>query len=243
MRFYFLNANAILALLLVTAVGCSSSDTSDSWSEALSGQLHKDTSMIKIDTGFCNFMRKYHVPEISVAIAKDDRLVYLKSFGLANLSDGIEADTHSLFRIVESSMTVTSLAIKKLIAEGRLNYGSKVFGNGGILGFQYGRNKYGTWVTDLTVEDLLKNQTGGWYGEDAMIADVNFRQLFSSRDSAVSWILAHVPLQSAPGDISNFSEFDYFVLGRVIEKLSGRKLCKRKYPAAGRNNRYGVRLG
>jgi len=46
-------------------------------------------------------MRKYHVPEISVAIAKDDRLVYLKSFGLANLSDGIEADTHSLFRIVE----------------------------------------------------------------------------------------------------------------------------------------------
>jgi len=76
-----------------------------------------------------------------------------------------------------------------------------------------------------------------------MIADVNFRQLFSSRDSAVSWILAHVPLQSAPGDISNFSEFDYFVLGRVIEKLSGRKLCKRKYPAAGRNNRYGVRLG
>jgi len=100
-RFYFLNANAILALLLVTAVGCSSSDTSDSWSEALSGQLHKDTSMIKIDTGFCNFMRKYHVPEISVAIAKDDRLVYLKSFGLANLSDGIEADTHSLFRIVE----------------------------------------------------------------------------------------------------------------------------------------------
>ena len=166
-------------------------------------------------------MRKYHVPAISVAVAKDDRLVYLKSFGLANLSDGIEADNQSLFRIIESSMAVTSMAIKKLIAEGRLNYNSKVFGNGGILGFQYGRNQYGTWITDLTIENLLKNQTDGWYGVDDMIADVDFRRLFSSRDSALSWVLDHVPLKSVPGDSSNFSEFDYFVLGRVIEKVSG----------------------
>ena len=166
-------------------------------------------------------MRKYHVPAISVAIAKDDRLMYLKSFGLANLSDGIEADNQSLFRIIESSMAVTSIAIKKLIAEGRLNYNSKVFGNGGILGFQYGRNHYGTWITDLTIEKLLKNRVDGWYGENDMIADVDFRRLFPSKDSALSWVLDHVPLKSAPGDTSNFSEFDYFVLGRVIEKVSG----------------------
>jgi CubicO group peptidase (beta-lactamase class C family) len=114
----------MLAFLFVAAVGCGSSD---SWNEALSRQLHRDTSMIKIDTGFSNFMKKYHVPAISVAVAKDGRLVYLKSFGLANLSDGIEADNQSLFRIIESSMAVTSIAIKKLIAEGRLNYNSKVF--------------------------------------------------------------------------------------------------------------------
>jgi D-alanyl-D-alanine carboxypeptidase len=211
----------MLAFLFVAAVGCRSSDTSDSWSETLNKQLRRDTSMIKIDTGFCNFMRKYHVPAISIAIAKDERLVYLKSFGLANLSDGIEADNQSLFRIVESSMAVTSIAIKKLIAEGRLNYNSKVFGSRSILGFQYGRNQYGRWIKDLTVENLLKNQAGGWYGENDMIADVNFRQLFSSRDSALSWVLDNVPLKSVPGDTSNFSEFDYFVLGRVIEKLSG----------------------
>jgi len=54
-----------------------------------------------------------------------------------------------------------------------------------------------------------------------MIADVSFRQLFPSSDSALSWVLDHVPLKSVPGDTSNFSEFDYFVLGRVIEKVSG----------------------
>jgi CubicO group peptidase (beta-lactamase class C family) len=177
--------------------------------------------MIKIDAAFCNFMRKYHVPAISVAVAKDERLLYLKAFGLANLSNDVEVDSRSLFRIVESSMAITSIAIKKLIAEGRLNYNSKVFGKDGILGSRYGRNQYGKWITDLTVEDLLKNQTNGWNGEDDMIADVNFRQLYSSKDSALSWALDNVPLKSAPGDTSNFSEFDYFVLGRVIEKISG----------------------
>ena len=204
--------------MFVAAVGCR---RSDSWNEALSRQLHRDTSMVKIDTGFSNFMKKYDVPAISVAVAKDGRLMYLKSFGLANLSDGIEADNQSLFRIIESSMAVTSIAIKKLIAEGRLNYNSKVFGNGGILGFQYRRNQYGAWITDLTIENLLKDQSGGWYGEDDMIADVDFRRLYLSNDSAISWVLDHVPLKSAPGDTSNFSEFDYFVLGRVIEKVSG----------------------
>ena len=212
--------HSFYALLFVTAAGCRSSDTSDSWNEALSRQLRKDTSMIKIDTGFCNFIRKYQVPAISVAVAKNDRLVYLKAFGLANLSDGVEVDNQSLFRIVESSMAITSIAIKKLIAEGRLNYNSKVFGKDGILGSQYGRNQYGKWITDLTIENLLKNQTG-WYGENDMIADVNFRQLFPSSDSALSWALDHVLLKSVPEDTSNFSEFDYFVLGRVIEKVSG----------------------
>lgn len=211
----------MLALLFVAAVGCGRSDTSDSWNEALNRQLHKDTSMITIDTGFCNFIRKYHVPAISVAIAKDNRVVYLKSFGLANLSDGIEVDNQSLFRIIQSSMAVTSIAIKRLIAEGRINYDSKVFGNGGILGFRYGRDQYARWITDLTIENLLKNQTGGWYGENDMIANADFRHLLSSKDSALSWVLDHVPLKSVPGDSSNFSEFDYFVLGRVIEKVSG----------------------
>ena len=166
-------------------------------------------------------MNKYHVPAISVAVAKGDRMVYLKSFGLADLSDGVEADNQSLFRIIESSMAITSIAIKKLIAEGRINYNSEVFGNDGILGLRYGRNQHGKWISDLTVENLLKNQVGGWYGEDDMIADVYFRQLFSSKDSALSWVLDNMPLKSPAGDSAHFSEFDYFVLGRVIEKVSG----------------------
>lgn len=222
-KFCLLHAvhNSILVFLFVTGVGCGGSHSPGSWNEALSRQLHRDTSMIKIDTAFCNFIRKYHVPAISIAVANDNRLVYLRSFGLANLSDGIEVDTQSLFRIVELSMTVTSLAIKKLIAEGRFNYNSKVFGRDGILGIQYGQNQYGPWITDITIENLLKNQVNGWYGIDDMITDVDFRRLFSSRDSAVSWVLDNVRLKSQPDDSSRFSEFDYFVLGRVIEKVSG----------------------
>ena len=209
---------SLCSAIVGTILGCGNSD---SWDKALNRQLHSNTSVTEIDTGLYNFVKKYHVPAISVAAAKNDQLIYLKSFGLANLSDGIEPDSQSLFRIVESSMAITSLAIKKLIAEGRIRYDSKVFGDGGILGFQYGKNRYSEWLTKITIGDLLSNKTGGWSGEDDMIADRSFREFSWSKDSVISWVLDQVPLKSAPGDSSRFSEFDYFVLGRVIEKLSG----------------------
>jgi CubicO group peptidase (beta-lactamase class C family) len=209
---------SLLALLFVVAVGC---QTKDTWNEVLSRQLLRDTSMKQIDTAILNFMRTYDIPAISVAVGKDDRMIYLKAFGQANLSDNIEADTQSLFRIIQTSMTVTSLATKILIDEGRINYDSKVFGNGGILGFEYGKNRYSEWLTEITIGDLLANKAGGWSGEDDVIADRNFMQSFWSKNAAMSWALDNVPLKSAPGDSSRFSEFSYFILGRVIEKLSG----------------------
>src|SRR5579862_125045 len=211
------SGSIVLVIFLMLTLSCRNSDSRN---EVLSKQLRRDTSQKRIDTAFFNFMVKDHVPAASVAIAKNGHLVYVRAFGQANLSNGIEADDQSLFRIIESTMAITSLAIKKLIAEGRIHYNSKIFGNGGILGIQNGRN-HGAWITEVTVENLLKNQSGGWYGADDEVGDMSFRQLFSSKDSAISWVLDHVPLKSPPGAPSNFSLFDYFVLGRIIEKVSG----------------------
>src|SRR5207302_1000785 len=46
-----------------------------------------------------DFMNTYDVPGMSIAIAKDDRLVYAKGFGLADKSPQEAVSVHSRFRI------------------------------------------------------------------------------------------------------------------------------------------------
>jgi CubicO group peptidase (beta-lactamase class C family) len=182
--------------------------------------------MVAMDTALHSFMKKYDIPAISAAVGKQGQLIYFKTYGQADLSDGIEANNQSLFRIVLSSMSVTSLAIKKLVADGYFNYDTRVFSNDGLLNIETWRNQYETSITDITIGDLLRNQSCGWFNEDDKIANREFRELFPLKDSAFSWILNHVPLKSNASTSANFSQFNYFVLGRVIEKVTGMPYAK-----------------
>ena len=66
------------------------------------------------------FMRKHSVPGLSVAIAKEERLVYASGFGLAD-KDGSEAVTpRHLFRIASVTKPVTSATIFLVGRDGKI---------------------------------------------------------------------------------------------------------------------------
>ena len=107
-------------------------------------------------------MVKYNVPGLSLAIAKDDKLIYAKGFGYANTSTGEKVTPESLFRIASISKSFTSVAIMKLIQNGKLTMNSSVFGDSGILGNQYGITSPGSNITSITIGELLHHTCGGW---------------------------------------------------------------------------------
>lgn len=57
------------------------------------------------------FMRKHSVPGLSVAIAKEERLVYASGFGLADKDRNESVTPRHLFRIASVTKPVTSATI------------------------------------------------------------------------------------------------------------------------------------
>jgi len=164
------------------------------------------------------FLQRFAVPALSVAIARDGRMVYEQPFGAASLEGGEPLRTSSLFRIASVSKPITSVAIFSLVERGRLALSDKVFGREGVLGTDYGTPPYGRYLTDVTVDHLLTHTSGGWQNDSS---DPMFRFPAMNHQQLISWTLDHLPLLQPPGEKFAYSNFGYCVLGRVIERVTG----------------------
>ena len=92
------------------------------------------------------FMRKFDVPGLSVAIAREGRIVYESAFGEANRQAGQRLSVANLFRIASLTKPITATAIFTLIERGKLRQHDRVFGPGGVLGTKFGKGILLLWL-------------------------------------------------------------------------------------------------
>ncbi|MEO5998108.1 MAG: serine hydrolase [Chitinophagaceae bacterium] len=172
----------------------------------------------QIDNAIYSFMAENNVAGVSLAIIKNEELVYVKGYGFADKEAGTRVTPASLFRIASISKPVTSMAIMKLMEEKKLSLDDKVFGVGSILGTKYGKQPYKKDVTEITIRNLLQHLGGGWGNtrNDPMFTDPS-----RSKEELISFTLDTFPLVNKPGTNYAYSNFGYCVLGRVIEKITG----------------------
>jgi CubicO group peptidase (beta-lactamase class C family) len=163
---------------------------------------------------------KYGIPGLSVAVARHGRMVYVEAFGDSDRDEGSHAltPTHA-FRIASVSKPITSVTVMDLMESGHLSLDDHVFGRGGILGTQYGRQPYGRWVEDIQLKHLLTHTGGGWQNDDN---DPMFRNRQMNHAELIAWALDNRPLLREPGTAYAYSNFGYCVLGRVIERVTKR---------------------
>lgn len=165
------------------------------------------------------FMVRHDVPGLSVAIAKEGRLVYAEGYGLADKKMNQRVTPQHLFRIASVSKPITSVAIFHLIEAGKLHLSDKLFGPDAVLGTRYGEPSCQKNIDAITIEHLLTHTAGGWAndGEDPMFSHPKM-----DHQQLITWVLAHQPLKHVPGEKFAYSNFGYCILGRVIEKLTGK---------------------
>jgi len=162
---------------------------------------------------------------LSLAIATQGRLVFGKSFGLADQGTGEPMHARHRFRMASVSKPITSLEIMHLAELGRLSLDDHVFGPGSLLGDSY-RPATGyadSRVLDITVRELLEHTGGGWDNDGADGSDdPMFTQPALGADALITSVLGSTPLEFAPGTTYQYSNFGYCILGRIIERLTGK---------------------
>jgi CubicO group peptidase (beta-lactamase class C family) len=161
---------------------------------------------------------------MSISITKDNRLVYIKSYGLADTSARLPVSDSSLFRLASDSKQFTAVTIMRLLDQKKINMTDKIFGTGAILGTTYGNQPYGPGISDITVSDLLHHTSGGWSADGNQSNGYNdpmFSKLSMNNKELINWTLNNVPLDTLPNTTFEYSNFGFFLLARVIEKITG----------------------
>ena len=173
-------------------------------------------------------MAKWGLPGGAVGLVKDGRLVFAAGYGFADRERRRPATPATLFRIGSLSKPITAAAVLKLVEQGRLGLDDRPFrllddlkpAAGAFLDPR---------LYDITVRDLLRH-SGGF--DRAASGDPMFKPteiawaMGAAPPAGPSTILRYVftqPLDFAPGTRYAYSNFGYSVLGRVIERVTGRR--------------------
>jgi CubicO group peptidase (beta-lactamase class C family) len=163
----------------------------------------------------------------TIALMKDSKLVFRQGYGWRDQNRAAIMHPDNLFRLASVSKTLTMSAIRKLIREGRITPSTKVYA---YLGIQPWRGVLGDRrIADITVQNLLDHR-GGWttgpIGAEAVFQSARIaRDLGLDRPATatdvIRWKFSQ-PLDATPGTTNVYSNLGFQILGRVIEKASGK---------------------
>lgn len=170
------------------------------------------------------WMARYGIKGASLAVMRNEKLIYCKGFGWADEEMEREAEVGDIYRIASASKLITAVGIMKLCDQGMLRLDDKVFGEEGILKqFTEYKDKR---IKNITVRHLL-NHTAGFSRNrgDLMfrVADVMEWENMDTTPTADELIAFQLSLRlrCEPGGSAQYSNVGYLVLSRVIEQVSG----------------------
>lgn len=195
-------------------------------SARISNDYSRDDNYEHIDRSVNYFMRYWGIKAASVAVARDNKLVFARAYGTADDIKGVPAEPYHKFRIASISKLVTATAIMKLYEENKLDLHDNVFGPGGLLDRDYFRKPRDKRAADITVAHLLAHR-GGWshrYGDHMFMPHVVADFLGKKPPVATEDIIRFAldkRLHFAPGKGRSYSNLGYAILGLVIEDVSG----------------------
>lgn len=142
-------------------------------------------------------------------IAKDNKIIYQKAFGAANKEWNVPNTLQTKFRIGSLTKQFTAAAVLQLAEAGKLNLDdrlSKYFPD-----FPKG---------DSVTIHMLLNHTSGIKSYTNMPKYISVATLPYSKDSVIAFF-KNEPYEFSPGTKYNYNNSGYFLLGYIVEKVSG----------------------
>lgn len=148
----------------------------------------------------------------TIGVKRGGDLLLLKGYGAADLENGVRASAETLYQVGSISKTFEAAAVMRLVDEGRIDLDASV----------------STYLPDfplqghrVTVRHLLQHTSGiPNYTQLPEYRAVRETRAFSPQE--LQAFFANRPFNFEPGEKWEYSNSNYFLLGRIIEALVGR---------------------
>ena len=149
---------------------------------------------------------------LSIAVARGDRVILEKGYGIADVEFAIPVSADSIFRIGSVTKQFSAAAIMLLVEQGKLKLDDPI---------QKFLPDFPEKEFAVTIRHLLTHTSGIWnYTEDGT---------FMARDASLELSPTELiatfkdkPLEFEPGTKFHYSNSAYYLLGPIIEKASGK---------------------
>lgn len=170
----------------------------------------------KVDSLFSWFNRS--TPGCAVSIMKAGETVYAQAYGMANLEFAVPLTTDAVFPVDSMSKQFTGMAIVLLALKGKLSFTDDVHKYIPELP-EYGH--------PISIDDLL-HQTSGLKDAGELMRFAGYRPPFDvqTKKAYFDIILRQRELNFLPGDQYLYSDTNYFLLGVIVERVSGQPLAE-----------------
>jgi CubicO group peptidase (beta-lactamase class C family) len=179
-----------------------------------------------LDQAVLEFMGRIDCQAATVAISRNGKLRYSRGYGWSDAHKKKPTVPDAIMRIAGLTQAITAAAVKKLIREGKLSLESKAFP---LLNLKPPQGEVpDPRLSQITVGQLLENK-GGWDAGSSFEPFSRLREIQKSLHLAhrphpadvVRYMLGE-PLQFDPGQRTAASNIGFSVLGRIIEKVTGK---------------------
>ncbi|MDA1049156.1 MAG: serine hydrolase [Planctomycetota bacterium] len=171
--------------------------------------LTKEIKEILDDTG---------IPSISIALLKDDRVVWAEAFGYSNMKLKVPASRHTIYGTGSCFKPVTARAIMQLADKGQLKLDDPI---NDYLGDHAVADMSAT-GKPVTVRHLLSHYSGLKAPHEALTGSSRSEPVWGRKLSAsLEEMASELTAAEVPGTKYQYSNYGYSLAGLLIEKVSG----------------------
>ena len=161
-----------------------------------------------IDLLIREYVARYNVPGLSIAVARDGVLIHFAGYGFANLEHRTPATVETVYQTASVGKQFTAALILLLAERGLLGIDDRIAPR-----FETAPPSW----SGITVRHLLTHTSGI---SDAGVLSLNYRLDYT--DAEILSQIAESPLEFQPGTNWSYSNSGYVLLGFLIAHITGR---------------------
>ena len=204
----------VVTALIMFMVGFTATDILGQQNMTAKTQPSDDESAKKADA-FLSQWDKNDMPGCAVGVVKDGRLVYKRGFGMANLDYDVPNTPSTRFNLASVSKPFTAFSIALLAQQGKLSLDDD------IRKYVPEMPKYDETVT---IRHLIHHSSGiREYEALVRFGGLDTDKAYSPK-AILNMLARQKNLSFKPGAKYSYSNSGYFLMGIIVERVSGKSL-------------------